>query len=74
MMMHIEEGVLPKRITPSCIILDVISKLNPTIVSLFIQINSFFKNMFTSMLLPPSFAPFLAYYAGLIDRGVVFPA
>ena len=29
--------------------------------------------MFTSMLLPPSFGPFLAYYAGLIDRGVVFP-
>ena len=25
------------------------------------------------MLLPPSFGPFLAYYAGLIDRGVVFP-
>ena len=25
------------------------------------------------MLLPSSFGPFLAYYAGLIDRGVVFP-
>ena len=25
------------------------------------------------MLLPPSFGPFLAYYACLIDRGVVFP-
>ena len=56
--MEIEEGVRPRRITPSkiSIILHMIRKPNSIIVLLFIQKNSKFKNIATlaKTCLPPS--------------------